>query len=361
MSDIPEMIEIAGRKTRRLIQGGMGVKVSTSSLVLAVLECMCSGTLASVGLGYGTKENDENYFKASIKWLLSEIRKILKNRRKDGGLFLVNVMHALTNFEDLVRTAASMPIDGIVSGAGLPLNLPELVDDKSIALIPIVSSAKAAKIFVKRWKRHYDRYPDAIIIEGREAGGHLGFKHAELLDGSAQTLHKILEDVITYLRQEELKIPIIVGGGIHNPKEAAILLKMGASAIQKGTEFITTDECSVDQKYKDVLVECTEDDIIITKTPVGMPGRALKRGIVRKILAGEKVPFRCECQCLKTCDIKNAQFCIARALFDATDGDTENGLFFTGAKAPEIKKIFPVKELIDDFLEKMFFEYKKRL
>lgn len=359
MSELSKKIFIAGRQTRRLIQGGMGVKISTACLVLAVLECMCSGTLASVGLGYGTKENEKNYLVASIKGLIREIRKIAKNRKNEAGLFLVNIMHALTNYKDLVRVASSMPIDGIVSGAGLPLDLPGLITRKDIALIPIIASVRLAKIFIDSWKkRHNGRLPDAFIIEGPLAGGHLGYKHKQFTNKKLPKLEDILIDVVNYLQSERLNIPIVVAGGIWDPAYAALLIKLGASAIQLGTPFIMTNECSVSDVFKEIIRECCEKDIGIIESPVGMPARAVNKGIVQKITEGASKVI-CKYKCLKTCKPWEAPYCIARALFDAVSGNEEDGLFFCGANAWQLNKIVSVKDLVDSFLEETFFEYKK--
>lgn len=334
-----------------IIQGGMGVKVSTSSLASAVANCGAAGTIASVGLGYGTSENETNFIQASNNGLINEIRQA---RKLTDGVIGVNIMVALSNYEELARTAARENIDFIVSGAGLPMKLPGYVDNPKIKLIPIVSSARAAQVITRTWKKRYDRYPDAVVVEGPLAGGHLGFSREELDQDNRGTLEKIIVEVIDTVKEFEQEsghsIPVIAAGGIYNGKDAARFFRLGVQGIQMATRFVATHECSVADHFKDLYLKAGEEDIVIIDSPVGMPGRAIKTDFIVRANKGERVPVRCNYRCLKTCNPKTVPYCIALALFHAVSGDVDNAVVFAGSNVPKIDKIVSVKELIDEIV-----------
>ncbi len=331
-----------------IIQGGMGVMVSKASLASAVADCGGAGTIASVGLGYGTEENETNFVKASREGFRREMRQA---RELSRGVIGVNILVALNNYEDLVRTAIEENTDFIVSGAGLPLRLPEFAEGSSTKLIPIVSSARAADIIIKAWKRRYNRLPDAIIAEGPMAGGHLGFNPKDLKSGNAETLENLLVDVLRvveeYGKRFGLYIPVIAAGGIFDGKDMAKILNLGAKGVQMATRFVATFECSVADEFKELYITAGKDDIVIIDSPVGMPGRAIMTKFVERVMRGEKIPIKCSYQCLKTCHPKTAPYCILRALFNAVSGDMDNAVVFAGSKVSKVKKIVSVKELID--------------
>ncbi|MFH1783707.1 MAG: nitronate monooxygenase family protein [bacterium] len=344
-----------------IIQGGMGVRVSTASLAGAVAGCGGAGTIASVGCGYGTQENDSNFVKASREGLQEEIRQSKKMTR---GVVGVNVMVALSNYEDLVRAAVEEKTDFIVSGAGLPLKLPELSDNTSIKLMPIVSGARAADIIIKTWKKRYNRLPDAVVVEGPLAGGHLGFKPEDLGPVKGK---QILEDLVTdvlevtnsYAAASGARIPVIAAGGIFDGKDVAKFLELGAEGVQMATRFVTTHECSVADEFKQLYIKAQDKDIVIINSPVGMPGRAIRTKFIDRVMNGERIPFRCNYKCLKTCDPGTAPYCIAKALFDAVSGDLDNAVVFAGSKVTEIKEIVSVKELMDEIVEETVAELAK--
>ncbi len=335
-----------------IIQGGMGVNVSRSSLASAVANTGAAGTIASVGLAYGTPENESDYLNASREALRKEIRKA---RTLTSGVVGVNIMVALTNYEDLVRVSAEEKADFIISGAGLPMRLPEFTKGFSIKLIPIVSSAKAAKIIIKTWIRRYKRLPDAIVVEGPLAGGHLGFKFEELTEKSADSLETIVTDVLetvkVYEKESNASIPVIAAGGIFSGKDIAKFIKLGAKGVQMATRFVTTEECGVAEEFKKLYLKAEEEDIVIIKSPVGLPGRAIKTAFIEKMMRGEKDPIRCLYKCLITCDPATAPYCIAKALCKASDGDLDNAVVFTGINAPAVKEIVPVKKLVDELVD----------
>ena len=338
-----------------IIQGGMGVKISTSSLVSAVSNYGAAGTIASVGLGHGRPDNKTNFPKASSDGLREEIR---ETKKLTKGVFGVNIMVALTNYEDLVKTTVKEGVDFIVSGAGLPLHLPELTKGSSIKLIPIASSARAADIIIKTWKRRYNRLPDAIVVEGPLAGGHLGFKYDDLASNKADTLESILEDVVK-LSKKYGNIPVIAGGGISDGKAIAKFLKLGAKGVQIATPFVATNECSVADEFKQAYLKAKKEDILIIKSPVGMPGRAIRTKLIDKVMSGKKIKFKCNYKCLKTCDPDIAPYCIADALFNAADGNLDDSVVFTGANVFKINKIIPINELMDKLVNEAIITLRK--
>ena len=334
-----------------IIQGGMGVQVSTASLVSAVANCGGAGTIASVGLAYGIDEEGREFVEASNEALRNEIREA---KRLTRGVVGINIMVALSNFEDLARTAAVEHANFIVSGAGLPLRLPEYTEGLPAKLIPIVSSARAADLIIKTWKKRYNRLPDAIVVEGPLAGGHIGFKLADLRQHTEDRLEDLFAGVLKmageYEKEYNARIPVIPAGGIFDGKDMARFLKMGAGAVQIATRFVATFECSVSEKFKSMYLAAKSEDIIIIDSPVGMPGRAIKNRFTERLTSGEKVSFNCRYKCLKTCDPGAVSYCIAKALCNASRGDIDNAVIFAGSNVSRVTKIVSVKELMDEIV-----------
>lgn len=331
-----------------IFQGGMGVKVSSSSLASAVSNEGGLGIIAAVGLGEDGK--DESEFTLRSRNAL--IRIIRRTRELTGNPFGVNIMCALSNYADLVDAAQRENVPVIVSGAGLPLNLPSLVSNKITKLVPIVSSARAARIICSVWLRRYKRLPDAVVVEGPMAGGHLGYSLSELADKKNFNLSKILKEVLAVVREFDGQgnIPVIAGGGVFDGKDIADMISQGASGVQMGTRFVCTNECDAAQGYKDAFINAKEEDIVVIKSPVGMPGRVVNNDFVRKINSGEKIDFGCNYHCLITCDPKKVNYCIAKALLNASRGQMENGFAMCGSNAFRIKKIVSVKELMSELI-----------
>ena len=342
-----------------IIQGGMGVKVSTAALASAVAICGGAGTIASVGLGHGAEKN-RTYPDFSNDALQKEIRQA---KEFTQGVVGVNIMVALSNYEEMVRTAVKEKVDYITSGAGLPLNLPEYTKGSSVKLIPIVSSARAAEIILKTWKRRYKRLPDAIVVEGPMAGGHLGFRAEDLEQNTADKLEKLVTDVLKiiekYRDKKDMEIPLIAAGGIFDGKDIARFLKLGAKGVQMGTRFVATDECSVPDIFKELYVAAKKEDVVIIKSPVGMPGRALSTDFITRTMQGEKIPFKCNYKCLKSCDVKNTPYCIAKAMCNAIEGDIGNAVVFAGKNVVRIEDIVSVKELMDELVSETIEELNK--
>ncbi|MCG2712593.1 MAG: nitronate monooxygenase family protein [Candidatus Omnitrophica bacterium] len=343
-----------------IIQGGMGVAISTASLASAVANCGGAGTIASVGLGYGSQENETDFVKASRKGLQSEIRKAKKITK---GIIGANILVAVSNYEDLVQVVAEEKADFLVSGAGLPLKLPEYVEGYSVKIIPIVSSARAAAVILKAWKKRYDRFPDAIVVEGPLAGGHLGFQFEELTPPKDNMLELLVIDVLKvvceYEKEYKRQIPVIAAGGIFDGKDAARFFKLGVKAVQIATRFVATHECSVPDEFKKLYLDARKEDIVIIKSPVGLPGRSLKTSLIKRVVEGKREAFRCNYRCLKTCDPSSAPYCIAKALFNAVTGKIDDAVVFAGSNVYRINKIVSVKELIDEIVGETIVALKK--
>jgi len=327
-----------------IIQGGMGVRVSGARLAAAVANEGCAGVIASVGLGTFEDAPGSRFVELNEEALRQTIRIA---RKLSKGVIGVNVMVALTDYGNLVRAAADEGADFIVSGAGLPLELPELVGNHDVALIPIVSSARALRIICQKWQRNYNRVPDAVVVEGPRAGGHLGFRLEELDDEVNFSLERLTAETLDYVQTLDRSFPVIPAGGIFDGKDIARFLKLGASGVQMATRFVCTHECDVDERFKAAYLDAKDGDITIIRSPVGMPARVVTNSFVQRMVRGENAPFHCKYRCLKTCDPDTAPYCIARLLADAAKGRMEEAFAFAGSNAPRCHEIVSVKELID--------------
>jgi NAD(P)H-dependent flavin oxidoreductase YrpB (nitropropane dioxygenase family) len=335
-----------------IVQGGMGVGISLSGLASAVANEGGVGVISAAGLGLLYKDLSENFLEASIIGLKKEIRKA---REKTLGVIGVNVMVAMTNFADMIRTSISEKVDIIIAGAGLPLDLPSFLKKGSnTKLVPIVSSARAAKIICEKWKTNYDYLPDAVIVEGPKAGGHLGFKEEQINDND-YALEKLVPEIVNELNSFEDKydqqIPLIAAGGIYTGEDIHNIIELGASGVQMGTRFVTTDECDASPAFKQSYIDAAEKDIEIIKSPVGMPGRAILSNFIKKVREGKKQPKKCPFKCIKTCDISKSPYCIIIALINALKGNFEQGFAFAGANAFRATKISSVKEIFQSLLK----------
>lgn len=324
----------------------MGVGISLSGLAAAVANEGGIGVISSAGLGLLYKEFADNFLEASIHGLREEIRRA---REKTSGIIGVNVMVAMTNFVDMIKTCISEKVDIIIAGAGLPLDLPSFLKKGSITkLIPIVSSARATKIICEKWKANYDYLPDAVIVEGPKAGGHLGFKEEQIGDID-YSLEKLVPEIVSELKTFEDKynqpIPLFAAGGIYTGEDINNIMKLGASGVQMGTRFVTTEECDAPQAFKQAYIDAEEKDIEIISSPVGMPGRAIISGFIQKVKDGKKQPRKCPFKCIKTCDISKSPYCIIIALINALKGNFENGFAFAGSNAFRATKISSVRDL----------------
>ena len=329
-----------------IIQGGMGIGVSLSGLASAVANMGGVGVISSVGIGLTGDGPVGNSKKSHIAALRREIRKA---RNLSNGILGVNIMTVITNFADMVRTSIDEGIDIIFSGAGLPLDLPKYLEGTSgPRLVPIVSSARAASIVSERWMHHFNYLPDAFVVEGPKAGGHLGFKADKLMQ-EGNTLENLLADILELTAKIKDKfnknIPVIAAGGIFSGSDAYQIMKKGASAVQLGTRFVATEECDASVQFKEAFIEAKEKDIRIINSPVGMPGRAIFNDFLKGTYNGEKKPAVCKYRCIKSCEPKSISYCISNALLAAYKGDMKNGFAFAGANADRVNKITTVRDV----------------
>lgn len=324
----------------------MGVRVSKAGLASAVANQGCAGVIASVGLcDYQTDPNLDLQELNRIA-LRDEIR---KTREMTDGVIGVNAMVASTDYESIVSACVDEKVDMIISGAGLPMHLPGYTKGTDIKLIPVVSSARSLKIICKKWKKDFDRTPDAVIVEGIKAGGHLGYS-LDQIENNNPTLEESVVDVVEFCQQFNPPIPVIAAGGIFTGQDMDKFLKLGASGVQMATRFVCTDECDVDIKFKQAYIDAGPEDVTLIKSPVGLPGRVINNEFVKRTNNGEKVPFKCKYQCLITCDPLEAPYCIAEVLAKASEGKMDESFAFAGSNAWRCNEIVPVKKLIEDIM-----------
>lgn len=331
-----------------LIQGGMGVGISLSGLASAVAASGCLGVISAAGIGLDEPDFASSYVEANNRALAREIRAA---RDATTGALGVNIIVATANFAELVKTAVKEKIDVIFSGGGLPLDLPSyLTEGARTKLVPIISSARAASIICKKWLSKFDYLPDAFVVEGPKAGGHLGFK-PEQIDDPEFSLEKTVPEVVEAVREFEAKagrpIPVIAAGGVWDGADIYKYLQMGAAGVQMGTRFVATHECDADIKFKESYVNAKEEDIQIIKSPVGLPGRAVMGPFLEDVKNGLKTPFKCPFHCISSCDFTKSPYCIALALVNAKKGLLKHGFAFAGANAYRVNAIVSVKELIE--------------
>ncbi|AMK12015.1 MAG: NAD(P)H-dependent flavin oxidoreductase [Pseudodesulfovibrio sp.] len=359
-----------GDLTARLpiIQGGMGVGISLSGLASAVANEGGVGVIATSMIGMRDPQRARDPEGADRRGLIEEIRKA--RAKMTDGLLGVNIMCALTNYGDMVRTSIREKVDLIISGAGLPLDLPgylremsdEMKEEVRTKLVPIVSSGRAASILCRKWAGKFGYLPDGFVVEGPKAGGHLGFK-AEQIEDPEYQLEKILAEVVEavapYREKHEKPIPVIAAGGVYTGEDIARFLEMGASGVQMGTRFVATKECDADEAFKQAYVNARQEDVTIIKSPVGMPGRALKNTFLDAVTAGLKHPKKCVHKCLHSCAEDKSPYCIAQALVNAYKGKLKNGFAFCGANAYLVDKIITVKELMATLSEEAERKYQE--
>lgn len=332
-----------------IVQGGMGVGISRSKLAGAVANCGGVGVISGVQIGFDEPDFETNAMEANYRALRKHIRRAKEISPK--GIIGVNLMVALNNYDELAKVAVEEGIDIIISGAGLPTALPKYVEGSNTKIAPIVSSAKAATVICKLWDKRYNRIPDLVVVEGPEAGGHLGFSLEELEHRDEKPLEDILKEVLEAVKPYEekhgKKIPVICGGGITTGEEIAKFIKIGAAGVQIATRFIATEECDAHINYKKAFIEAKKEDIAIVVSPVGMPGRAIKNKFIDRIKNNNEKITKCY-NCLKPCNPKDTPYCISKALINAVNGNVDEGLIFTGGNGYKINKITTVRELMDE-------------
>ena len=333
-----------------LIQGGMGVGVSLSSLAGAVAAEGGIGVISTAQIGYREPDFDTDPIGANLRAIGTEIRKARQIAK--GGILGVNIMVATRRYEDYVKAAVEAGIDLIISGAGFPMDLPKLVGAAKTKLAPIVSGVKSAQVIMRYWWKKYSRLPDAVVIEGPLAGGHLGFHKEQLED--IEGLHyddevkAIIEQVGATASEHEAEIPVIMAGGVYTRDDMEHYLEMGAADVQMATRFVTTYECDADDAYKQTYIDAAKEDIVIVQSPVGMPGRAILNPFMKRAKEGRIPHGKCHL-CVSTCTPDKTPYCITDALVNAAKGKTEDALLFCGANAYRATKLEHVKDIMDEF------------
>ncbi|MGL4590072.1 MAG: NAD(P)H-dependent flavin oxidoreductase [Mycoplasmatales bacterium] len=335
-----------------IIQGGMGVGVSRSSLASAVIKAGGMGVISASQIGFVHEDfyiNVKHSYQANLRAIDEEVKKV---REKVDGFLAVNILTASRQYAGLAKQAVESGVDAIISGAGLPFDMPKYTQGTNVANIPIVSSAKALKVIIRKWMMKYDTMPDAVIIEGPEAGGHLGVTYDEI-GGSRPipTLEEIFADVKKFCIENNYTFPILVAGGVWDGHDIRKFMDMGADGVQMATKFIATEECDADIKFKQAFIKATKDDIDYVSSPVGYPGRAIQNKFTTELKKGN-IPVEKCLGCVLPCNgkVPETVYCITDKLIQSVKGDTENGLVFTGSNGYRIEKIIPVQQLMDDLV-----------
>ena len=356
---------------RPIIQGGMGVGISLSSLAGAVAKAGGMGIISTAQIGFRDAEFSKNPQNANLRAIKTELDKARAIAPK--GVIGFNIMVATKNYAEYVKAAVKAGADIIISGAGLPISLPEYVSEAAAdmggkvktKIAPIVSSAKSAMVICKMWDRKYKKAPDLVVIEGPLAGGHLGFSREELTEYGADTddvpstykriqydeeIKRILTVIKEYGEKYKKKIPVVTAGGIYTHEDVVHQFELGADGVQVGTRFVTTEECDAPMEYKQAYINASKEDIVITKSPVGMPGRAIKNTFLNHV-AGEREKIEHCFLCLEHCNPATTPYCITKALINAAKGDLDHALLFCGSNAYRAEKIETVEAVMNELAE----------
>ena len=335
-----------------IIQGGMGVGVSMHKLAGNVSKEGGIGIISTADIGYREEDFEKNPMQANLRSIGNEI-KLARQIAGEDKIIGVNVMVALKDYSDIVKECVNQKIDLIISGAGIPKDLPEYIKGSNTKIAPIVSSLRCCELIVKHWIKKYNYVPDMIVVEGPEAGGHLGFKREELEQEPKLKLEDIIMEVVNYIKEVEKQtgknIPVIAAGGIWDSKDINKYLSLGASGVQIATRFVATDECDASIEFKQAYVNAKSEDVKVIKSPVGMPGRAINNNFIKKI-ENEKCKIdRCY-NCIKTCNVSNSPYCITKALINSVKGKMEEGLIFCGSNVSKINRIVSVHDLMQELV-----------
>ncbi len=333
-----------------VIQGGMGVGISLSGLAGAVAAEGGVGVISTAQIGFRYPSFDSDPIGTNLRAIADEIKRARKIAA--GGIIGVNIMVATKRYEEYVKAAVAAGVDIIISGAGLPVNLPELVKNSRTKIAPIVSSLKSVQLIIKYWLKKYDRLPDMVVVEGPEAGGHLGFSYEQLEDIKAleydKEIHEIVEHVKRCAAERQADIPVVAAGGIYTREDAERMAALGVDGIQLATRFVTTYECDAPLSYKQAYINAKKEDITLVKSPVGMPGRAIRNAFLEKTKNGAVPHGKCHL-CVSTCKPDKTPYCITDALVNAARGDTDNALLFCGINAWRANKLEHVHDIMQEF------------
>lgn len=332
-----------------IIQGGMGVGVSLHNLAGNVSKEGGIGVMSAADIGYKEPDFDKNPMIANLRAIGSEIKKA-KEIAGEGKILGMNIMVAMQNYAEIVKEAVKQKIDLIISGAGIPKDLPEYVKNSETKIAPIVSSLRCCQLIVKHWIKKYNYVPDMIVVEGPDAGGHLGFKKEEIEESNLEDITKEVVDYVKEVEKEfDKEIPVIAAGGIWDNKDINRFLDLGADGVQMATRFVTTYECDASDEFKNAYINARKEDIKIINSPVGMPGRALYNNFIKNTEKARDKIEKCY-RCIKTCDIKTTPYCITKALINSVKGNLDNGLIFCGSNVHRAKEIVSVHELMQELV-----------
>lgn len=353
-----------------VIQGGMGVGVSLSSLAGAVAKAGGIGIISTAQIGFKDQDFGKNPMAANLRAIHSELKKA--REKAPQGILGFNIMVATKEYASYVKEAVKAGADVIISGAGLPIDMPKFVTEaenenggsekkeRRTMIAPIVSSVKSALVICRMWDRKYHTAPDFVVVEGPCAGGHLGFSREQLTELGADTDHVaetfneaaydkeirgIIETVKSFAEKYKKHIPVITAGGIFDHKDVLHQFALGAEGVQAATRFVTTEECDADIAYKEAYINAKEEDIVIVKSPVGMPGRAIKNKFLERVAQGPVKVERCF-RCLEHCNPAETPYCITKALINAAEGKIDEALLFCGSNAYRCEKIETVPEVM---------------
>ena len=353
-----------------VIQGGMGVGVSLSSLAGAVAKAGGIGIISTAQIGFKDQDFGKNPMAANLRAIHSELKKA--REKAPQGILGFNIMVATKEYASYVKEAVKAGADVIISGAGLPIDMPKFVaeaenenggsekKERRTMIAPIVSSVKSALVICRMWDRKYHTAPDFVVVEGPCAGGHLGFSREQLTELGADTDHVaetfneaaydkeirgIIETVKSFAEKYKKHIPVITAGGIFDHKDVLHQFALGAEGVQAATRFVTTEECDADSAYKEAYINAKEEDIVIVKSPVGMPGRAIKNKFLERVAQGPVKVERCF-RCLEHCNPAETPYCITKALINAAEGKIDEALLFCGSNAYRCEKIETVPEVM---------------
>ncbi len=348
-----------------IVQGGMGVGISLSSLASAVAKEGGVGVISAAEIGMLDPDFASHPRRSNAEYLRMEIRKA---KELTDGVIGVNLMTVLSDYDDLLRICVEESVDIIFAGAGLPLSSIESsapgVVNKHTKFVPIVSSGRAASVIFRYWEKHYGKIPDGVVVEGPMAGGHLGFKREQIYNPD-YSLEKIFPEVLKVIRTYEEKfdkeIPVIPAGGIYTGEDIYKFMKMGASGVQMATRFVATHECDASEAFKQEYIRARKEDIEIIQSPVGLPGRAIRNDFLERVNRGETKPFSCVWYCMRGCNYRKAPYCIAYALINAQKGNLREGFAFAGENVYRVNNIVSVKELINELEVSYLSAYEKDL
>lgn len=334
-----------------IVQGGMGVGISLSSLAGNVAKEGGLGIISTAQIGFREEDFDKNPIEANLRAIKDELQKARKISPSGGIGF--NIMVATRDYERYVRAAAECGADIIISGAGLPTDLPAYVKGFSTKIAPIVSTIKSASVILKFWDRHHERIPDMVVIEGPKAGGHLGFSQNQLETITDESYEEEIKGIIEVVKEYEnkygKKIPVVVAGGIYNREDLLKQIELGADGVQVASRFVTTYECDAPIEFKESYINAKEEDIVLVKSPVGMPGRAISNKFLKLVEEGLIKVNSCH-KCLSKCNPAKIPYCITEALLNAAKGNVDQALLFCGAKGFQAKKMETVHEVICDLM-----------